>query len=263
MHGFGDSRDAWEFSAPCLARQGIEVIAPDQRGFGETAHRGAWSGTARMVQDIREEARQLHAEAPDIPLFVMGESMGGALAALLATDRPDGTTRGFILVSPAIWKLDPVSRLVVDMLDLIAPEWIFTGAHAPGEHIATDNIAALRRLYFDPLTLHGFRLDLLRGLIDLMAAGQKAAPHVRAPLLVLYGDRDQMIPAPPMARFWADLPQDSRKDLIPGGHHLLLRDRDGARAVADIASWILAPDRLLPSGGDAAAAAWRAGDPAD
>ncbi|WP_336946583.1 alpha/beta fold hydrolase [Asaia sp. HN010] len=261
LHGFGDSRDAWEFSAPQLAAAGIETIAPDLRGFGETRSRGAWSSTARMVQDAREEALWIHARNPGIPLYVMGESMGGAVSTLLATDPPPETISGVILVSPAIWRFDPLSRLMLDGLDVIAPDWVFTGAHVPGEHIATNNLAALRRLYFDPLTLHGFRLDTLRGLVMLMASGQDAASRVQLPLLVLYGDQDQMIPAPPMAVFWKHLPPAARRDLIPGGHHLLLRDRNGRNATGDIASWVLTPDRLLPSSGDVAAAAWMAGDP--
>ncbi|GBR04084.1 alpha/beta fold hydrolase [Asaia siamensis] len=261
LHGFGDSRDAWEFSAPQLAAAGIETMAPDLRGFGETRSRGAWSSTARMVQDAREEAIWVHARNPGIPLYIMGESMGGSVATLLATAPPPDTISGVILISPAIWRFDPLSRLVLGGLDIIAPDWVFTGAHVPGEHIATNNLAALRRLYFDPLTMHGFRLDTLRGLVQLMACGQDAAPRVRLPLLVLYGDQDQMIPAPPMATFWKQLPHSARRDLIPGGHHLLLRDRNGRNATGDIASWVLTPDKLLPSGGDVAAAAWMAGDP--
>lgn len=260
LHGFGESRDAWEFSAPQLAASGITTVAPDQRGFGETKSRGQWSSTARLVKDAREEALWIHKEHPNVPLYVMGESMGGAVTALLASNPPKFPINGVILVSPAVWRFDPLSRLVLEGLDILAPDWVFTGAHVPGEHVATNNIAALRRLYFDPLTLHGFRLDTLRGLVTLMAEGQKSAPKINLPLLVLYGDRDQMIPPEPMARFWQKLPISARKDLIPGGHHLLLRDLGGRNAIADIASWILTPDKLLPSGGDAAAAAWVAGD---
>lgn len=261
LHGFGDSRDAWEFPAPQLRDAGIEVIAPDARGFGETASRGQWSSTDRLVRDAREEAQFVHAHHPDLPLYVMGESMGGAVATLLASDPQDDPIRGVILVSPAIWRFDPLSRLILNGLDTLAPDWLFTGAHVPGEHIATNNLAALRRLYFDPLTLHGYRLDTLRGLVDLMAAASAAAARVHKPMLVLYGDRDQMIPAAPMALFWHRLPSSVRKDLITGGHHLLLRDRNGRNATDDIASWILHPDSLLPSGGDVAAAVWMAGDP--
>src|SRR3954464_9915347 len=33
LHGFNDSRDAWELPAPSFAAAGIAFYAPDQRGF--------------------------------------------------------------------------------------------------------------------------------------------------------------------------------------------------------------------------------------
>lgn len=76
LHGFNDSRDAWEQPAPFFAGQGITVVAPDQRGFGEAPKRGEWAGSDRMVQDVREEIAILQQENPQIPLYLTGESMG-------------------------------------------------------------------------------------------------------------------------------------------------------------------------------------------
>ena len=44
LHGFNDSRDAWELPGPAFAAAGVAVFAPDQRGFGATAARGLWPG---------------------------------------------------------------------------------------------------------------------------------------------------------------------------------------------------------------------------
>ncbi|GBR30082.1 lysophospholipase [Kozakia baliensis NRIC 0488] len=263
LHGYGDSRDAWEIPAPILAEKGIAVYAPDQRGFGQAPRRGGWSSTKRMVQDAAEEIAWLHRRCPNTPLYIMGESMGGAVALLLDEMHSPIPVAGTILVAPAIWRFDPGSRLALSALDAVAPNWTFTAADVPGEHVATDNLAALRRLYFDPLTLRESKLHPLRGLVELMAEAREQAAHARTPLLVLYGDRDQFIEAGPMANFWRALPQDARRDLLHGGHHMLLRDRFGGRATQDIASWVLTPERLLPSGGDVTAAAWAAGDPGE
>lgn len=261
LHGFGDSRDAWEMPAPKLVAQGIAIFAPDQRGFGQAPGCGGWTSTERMVADAREEAAWLHAQYPATPLFVMGESMGGAVALRL-DEEPDPTPiAGTILVAPAVWRLDDASRATLAVMDAVAPHWRFDGSDLPVRIVPSDNLAALRRLYFDPLTLHSSTLHALHGLVELMAAARAGATHARLPVLAIYGDNDQLVPPGPMARFWRALPHAVRRDEIPGGHHLLLRDRAGARATADIAAWILRPDHALPSGGDIAAAAWSAGDP--
>ncbi len=90
LHGFGDSRDAWEEPAPGLAAAGLLVVAPDQRGFGATASRGRWPGADRLVSDAAEMVRALRRAHPGLPVVVMGESMGGAVAMLLAA-RGDGS----------------------------------------------------------------------------------------------------------------------------------------------------------------------------
>ncbi|WP_158507536.1 alpha/beta fold hydrolase [Tanticharoenia sakaeratensis] len=258
FHGFGDSRDAWEWPAPHMAAAGITTIAPDQRGFGAAPLRGDWSSAARMVRDASEEAAFIHARMPDMPLYVMGESMGGAIALMLDSQRSRPPIAGTILVSPAIWPFDWGSRAVVNTLASIAPHWAFTGEDLPVHVVPSDNLAAMRRLYFDPLTLHAARLDSLAGLVRLMNDASRTVPRAPAPMLILYGDHDQLVPAGPMARLWRETPH-ARHDLILGGHHLLLRDRPVA--TADVIAWITDPDVPLPSGGDIAAAAWMAGDP--
>ena len=258
LHGFGDSRDAWEWPAPILAGADLAVYAPDQRGFGEAPQRGWWSSTDRMIADAREEAAWLHHMWPDLPLYIMGESMGGAVALRLDETPNPTPVAGTILVSPAIWRFDPASRAFLAALDFLAPAWTLDGSALPVHVVPSDNPAALRRLYFDPLTLHASKLHAVRGLVDLMATARREASQARTPLLVLYGDDDQLVPSGPMDSFWRALPADARLDMIPAGHHLLLRDRHGGRATQDIVSWILRPERWLPSGGDIAASAWMA-----
>ncbi|HTH99837.1 MAG TPA: alpha/beta hydrolase, partial [Acidisoma sp.] len=68
LHGIDDSRDAWEKPGPLLAAQGIAVIAPDERGFGATADRGVWPGTAQMLADARAMALDLRLRYPDARL---------------------------------------------------------------------------------------------------------------------------------------------------------------------------------------------------
>ena len=255
LHGFGDSRDAWEFFAPPLSAAGIKIVAPDQRGFGATQDAGGWSSTARMVEDTREELAWLHGRYPDLPLYVMGESMGGAVALLLATDPPPKLS-GTILLAPAIMKIGEPWQTVLDGLDTVAPHWKLDGSAVPGERVASDNIHALRRMYFDPLTQHSSTIHPLSGLTHLMAAAFVAAQRVRTPMLMVFGGRDQFVLPPYTARFLKRLPAFARLDEFPTAHHLISRDK---RITAqDVASWILTPDQALPSGGDIAAALWKA-----
>ncbi len=260
LHGFNDSRDAWAIPAPAFAAAGDAVIAPDQRGFGATPTRGRWPGADALVSDAAASVRLLRARFPGVPVVVMGESMGGAVALLLAAtpgDAPDAT----VLLAPAVWsraELGPVLSATLRAAAAIAPAHEVTGRELPLRVVATDNRDALLALIHDPLTIRATRLDVLAGLVDLMDRAARAAPRARGPVLVLDGGHDRIVPPAATAATWAALPASARRAFYPSGYHLLLRDRDRALPAADIAAWLDTPDRWLPSGADVAAAAWTA-----
>lgn len=258
LHGFNDSRDAWEAVAPFFAARDIMVIAPDQRGFGQSPQRGGWAGTARMVADVREEAVQLQHAYPQTPLYLVGESMGGAVLMQLMAQPDAPVVAGTILLAPAVWNFGWAEDLPLRVLSHVFPDSLVTGRELPVHVVASDNMMALARMYYDPLTLRATRLKALQGLVILMKQAAAAAPRLHGPVLSVYGDKDQLVPATTMVPVWESMPKGTRLDLIPGGHHLLLRDRQGSRVMQDILSWITTPETWLPSGGDSAASAWLA-----
>ena len=262
LHGMDDSRDAWEIPAPTFADAGIAVFSPDQRGFGATAVRGYWPGTPALVDDARHMAALLRARFPHAQLILLGESMGAAELMCLAT-RPDAPAGArYVLVAPAVWDRAEMNVFERDGLWLLAglmPGLTTTGAAA--KVMASDNIQALIRLSRDPLTIHETRFDAIDGLVNLMDAAAAAAPRFDAPALLLYGGKDELIPPRATARVWRVLPPGPVRAFYPGGYHLLLRDLGRAVPIDDILAWLLDPDLPLPSGAEAAASAWLAGQP--
>ncbi|WP_102325325.1 alpha/beta fold hydrolase [Komagataeibacter saccharivorans] len=258
LHGFNDSRDAWERPAPILNAAGMSVIAPDLPGFGQTAQRGGWAGTDVLVRSAADLVATIGHEHPGVPLYVMGESMGGAIATVLAARSDAPPVAGYILLAPALWDMDGGARTVTRLMAALAPHGRLSGRELPVHVTAADDILALARLYYDPLTLRDTGTVALAGLTGLMHEAARAVPHMRGPVLVIYGGHDQIIPAPAMAAAWRHLPTGARRDYIAGGYHLLLRSRTAEQVTADITGWIRHPDDFLPSGGDMAAAAWMA-----
>jgi alpha-beta hydrolase superfamily lysophospholipase len=257
LHGMNDSRDAWEFAAPAFADRGIAVFAPDQRGFGATGSRGYWATTEGLVADAVTMAGILRARFPDARLILMGESMGAAVLIVAAAGNAVPAD-GYVLLAPAVWGRARMNLVMRAML------WLSANT-VPGMILqpdglvrvtASDNREALRRLSANPLTIRGTRVDAARGLVDLMDAALAAAPAFRAPALVLYGAKDELIPDRATRALWHSLPDGARRAFYGSGHHLLLRDLGRDVPIADIAAWIAHPDHRLPSGADQAAAAW-------
>jgi len=259
LHGFNDSRDAWEYSAPVFAAAGMAVYAPDQRGFGAAPGRGLWPGGEALVADAAAMARLVRALHPDVPLVMMGESMGAAALMVLATgaQAPEGAS--YVLIAPAVWgraRMNFVLSGALWLVTAVVPGLAVT--RAPVAIVASDNREALIRLSTDPLTVRRTRMDALGGLVDLMDAA--LAPRMRVPALFQYGGKDELVPKEATAATWRALPRGGavRTAYYPEGYHLLLRDLDRGRPIGDIVAWLGVPSAALPSGAERAAAAWLA-----
>ena len=250
LHGMSDYSQAFDLPGPWWAAHGISVYAYDQRGFGAAANPGLWAGTSAMGADLADMVDALHAKFPRIPVYALGESMGGAvvLTALGSPNPP--RVDGAILVAPAVWSRADMPlpyRIVLWVGARLVP-----GMHVSGEglHIlATDNIPVLRRLARDPLYQHSARVDQVYGLVNLMDEARRAPARMKehAPILFLYGGNDQVIPAAPTEAAAREL--DGRTTIVryPEGYHMLLRDLEAEPRWNDVLQWIgktnLAPAR--------------------
>jgi alpha-beta hydrolase superfamily lysophospholipase len=268
LHGFNDYSRSFAGPARLWARRGIASYAYDQRGFGGAPDRGGWVGEGRLAVDAIVAGRILRRRYPGRPLYLLGESMGGAVAILAMTGAmkgvvpgPAGMPRadadGIILCAPAVWGRATMELLPKALLFLAArflPQITLTGRGL--RILASDNLPMLRALGRDPMVLKGARVATIWGLVNLMDDALAAAPRLAAPLLLMYGAHDELVPRPAIADFVAQLPPargaGRRLAYYRHGYHLLLRDLDGALVARDVAGWILDRAAPLPSAADAA-----------
>lgn len=260
LHGFNDSRDAWELPGPAFAAAGIALYAPDQRGFGAAPGRGRWPGVPALQRDAAASLALLRTRHPGIPIYVMGESMGGALAMTIAATH-QAPADGWVLLAPAVWGRAQQGILLSGglwLVSTVAPGLQVTGGEVRLRIRASDNRDALIRLARDPLTIRRTRFDTLRGLADLMDDAQAAAPALPGNTLALYGAHDMLVPPEATARAWRRMLPAVQRAYYADGYHLLLRDQQRDRVTADVIAWMLRRG-ALPSGADSAGAAWLAG----
>ena len=161
VHGFNDYGRFLDAPATWLAARGIATYAYDQRGFGRAANRGLWPGTETLARDLKAAVRALRRRHPGVPLYVLGESMGGAvvMVAMAEPDPPD--VDGVILVAPAVW-----GRETMPWYQTAA---LWTAAHTVPWKTATgrglgirpsDNMEMLRAFSRDPLVIKKTRFEL-------------------------------------------------------------------------------------------------------
>ncbi|MBT5111406.1 MAG: alpha/beta hydrolase [Rhodospirillaceae bacterium] len=260
LHGFNDYSKSLEDPAKAWVRAGLTVYAYDQRGFGAAPGWGLWPGVAALADDLVTATRLIRARHPGLPLFVVGESMGAAVILSAVAGKTPPNADGYVLSAPAVWARHtmPVYQRAALWFGAHTAPWMrLTGR---GLNIrASDNDEMLRRLGRDPLVIKGARVDALYGLTNLMDSAHAAASRLNAPTLILYGDGEQLIPAPVREAFLARLPPDGqwRYAEYPTGFHMLMRDLNADVVLKDIVAWMADSSAALPSGADKAKGAQR------
>jgi alpha-beta hydrolase superfamily lysophospholipase len=254
LHGFNDYSRAFEPLGKALAAAGVTTYAVDQRGFGATEQAGRWHGSDQLHADLRDLLELLRERHPQARLVVIGESMGAAVALGAAMHAPLDTD-GLVLVAPAVWSRDTMpwyQRLALSIAARTLPALELTGEGL--EIYPSDNEPMLIGMSKDPLVIKATRVDALWGVTNVMdeaaswprTLGMRAHPRT----LILYGERDEIIPPRAFCHFIAQVPlsPNTRFVLYEDGWHMLPRDLQGGLVRDDIVTWLLDPKASLPSG---------------
>jgi uncharacterized protein len=186
LHGFasGPSSTKARAFAAAFAGRGVSLVAPslDEGDFEHLT----LSRQLRLVERLAAGAR---------PLVLIGSSMGGYLAALHASRHP---VDALVLMAPAV---DFARRWRERLGDEELARWRREGA-ALVDHHALGRKARLS--------------------IDLMddADRHEPWPAVQAPVLVLQGIRDEVVPLPLVER-WVERTPSARLVTYDAGHELI------------------------------------------
>ncbi len=254
LHGFNDYSNFFDSPGTYFSSQGVACFAYDQRGFGGAPKRGLWAGIPAYNEDLRIFVHLLRQRYPQQPIYLLGESMGGAIVITAMKDAIPGVD-GVILVAPALWARTTMPWYQTSLLWTLAhtvPWLTLTGQSVAVK--PSDNIEMLRKLGRDPLVIKKTRVEAIYGLTDLMDAAFNSANDLHENALVLYGEKDELIPKQPtydfLQRFLSKPSQTKTVAFYKDGYHMLLRDLQAPVAWKDIVAWIDRQNGVLPSGAD-------------
>ena len=249
VHGVHEHSGRYAYTASHLMQHGIEVHAMDLRGHGKSeGPRATVSSFAEYSDDVALALAPLLTDAGDVPVFLMGHSMGGLAVSRMVADHGDRGLAGLILSSPALAVDAPAPlRAVAPLL----ARWL------PNLPVSPVNLS---RLSHDPRVEQAYREDPLCTTSGLRAAlGYeilRSIEHVRqhvaaftAPLYVFHGTADELT-NPDGSRWLVEHAPatDKTLKLYEGFYHETLNEVERDVVLADLTAWILERSRQ-PEGG--------------
>ncbi|MFD5032686.1 alpha/beta hydrolase [Streptomyces sp. NPDC058220] len=229
-HGFTGSPQSLRPWAEYLAERGLTVSLPLLPGHGTRWQDMQLTGWQDWYAEVDRELRELLEKCGQV--FVLGLSMGGALALRLA-EKHGTAVSGVVVVNPGM-KVHGLAAYALPVVRHLIPS---TGG-------LTNDIAkeGSEELGYDRVPLHA--AHSLRQFFRLVDA---ALPQVTQPLLLLHSPQDHVVPPADSARILGRVSsRDVREVLLEQSYHVATLDHDAERIFEESHAFI---GRLAPSVG--------------
>lgn len=240
VHGYAEHSGRYADFATYLAKQNIAVYAFDLRGHGRSeGERGYVNSLGNASADL-EIFLEAVREKADHPLFLLGHSMGGAIAVLFALqldEQPGTLLQGLILSGPFL-KVGLVALLVRPLLLLstFAPQ--MPTIRLDSTAISRD-AKVVQRYQHDPLVYHDrLPAQTVVALLQATQQIQTQQQRIHLPLLILHGTADRLAMVTGSELLYAQAQShDKTLKRYAGLYHEVLNESD-PQVLEDLLAWL-------------------------
>ena len=234
VHGYGEHIGRYDHVASALVERGAVVIGPDHVGHGES------EGEPVLIEDFDQVVDDLHAvvelaheQHPDVPVVMVGHSMGGLVATRYAQLHGDELA-GLVLSAPSIGLAAVLAPVLVQV-----PE----GSELPDEPIDPTVLSrdpSVGEAYAnDPLVWHGgWKRATLAAFHRANEAVDAGPGFGGLPVLYVHGEVDQLVPLalarPAVERLRGS---DFTERIVPEARHEVFNEIDQDETIGLVADF--------------------------
>ncbi len=240
VHGLGEHSSRYDHISTRFVRENIHVFSLDLPGHGKSAGKNAYIDSFdHCIKIIADSICHLKQIYPQLPFFLLGHSMGGALAAYYVLKKqPDFA--GVILSSAALKISDSISPFLVALsgvMGKLVPK-------LPTIKLKTNGLShdpdVIKQYETDPLVHHG-KIPARTGaeINRSIRYNQSNASQFSAPLLMIHGKADALADYRGSKEFYQKVSSaNKRLNLYDGLYHELMNEPEKETIFRDIFEWI-------------------------
>jgi alpha-beta hydrolase superfamily lysophospholipase len=228
-HGYAEHSGRYGHVAAALVAAGFNAWAPDHRGHGRsTGVRGDIGSMDAVVADL-----DLLVDAAAVdgrPVFLLGHSMGGAIALAYAQAHQD-RLRGLSLSGAAI-------VFPPELLALAAPAEV---PDLPLADVVSSDPAVVEAYKADPLVYQGPPSPTTLGILADSEKLITGLAELTLPVQVMHGSADALIPSRALGIVVAGVSSaDVTARLWPGAFHEIYNEPIKEQVISELVRWLRA-----------------------
>ena len=240
IHGLGEHSGRYDHVAKALTDAGIAVHALDLRGHGKSDGKRTFvKSYDEFMKDVVQFRAHIEGQHPDLPLVILGHSMGGNLAVGHTLDHQSGIA-GLALSGAALEvgsDLSPAKLKAFRLIAKVAPSF-------RPESLSADAISR------DPAVVSAYRNDQLvytgkisaglgAALIGAMDRFPARYGDFTLPIVVMHGTDDQLASVAGSRALQAGaVNADVTAHYYEGLYHEIFNEPEQDQVLADLVSWI-------------------------
>jgi alpha-beta hydrolase superfamily lysophospholipase len=244
VHGLGEHSSRYGRVAEHLTARGLAVHALDHYGHGKSEGQPGYVERFSVYLDgVSALLREIHVQHGQLPVILLGHSMGGLIAASFLLQEQDAF-QACVLSGPA-FRTDeeppPIVMAIVRLLAAVVPTVPLLGLDPAG---VSRDPEVVRAYVADPLVHHGkLTARLIAEMSKAMKIALARAQTIRLPLLILHGEDDVLTsPAGSVEYCERVSSADTTIKLYPALYHEVFNEPEHQQVLEDMSSWL--EDRL-------------------
>ena len=240
VHGLADHSGRYSNVVNYLLPKGFALWSYDQRGHGKSpGARCYFNRFTDLTSDLDKFVALVKEQNPDLPLFIIGHSVGALESTAFVADHPQSVT-GLALSGLTVPKL---MLSLAGVLSVLLPR---LGVQQLDCGQISRDPAVVDAYIKDPLVFAG-KIPARTGaeLIATMAAMQAKLPCVRLPVILLHGSADRIArPSGSQLTFDTIASTDKELHLFPGCYHEIFNEPCHEFVLGVLSRWL---DKHIPS----------------
>ncbi|XP_065916461.1 monoglyceride lipase-like [Dysidea avara] len=237
-HGVGEYGGRYEQLGVYLRDNNIAVHTQDFVGHGKSdGDRVHIDDFQIYVRDVVQHIELLKAKYTNIPVFLMGHSMGGIVSTLFAIQRPE-LINGVVFSAPALLLgAGTFTRGLVRAVAYFVPQLV---VRKSDPSVLTRDPDEIRNYMEDPLIWRGgLKAGWVTAIFDAQLQVANGVSAIKLPFITLHGTADTMVDIS-SSQFLMENTQSEDKtfERFEDGRHKLLVDLDRERFKQVILDWL-------------------------